>query len=117
MLAGLLVFLAFVLLCFFYGAASNVVVFLAAVAALMTGVSFVGTSALADGLRRYPAISSLLALFFFALAVSYQWSLSKDSSFLPSWTLALVPITFLLVRALGSWRSRVYVIVLSLIHI
>ena len=111
MLAGLLVFLAFVLLCFFYGAASNVVVFLAAVAALMTGVSFVGTSALADGLRRYPAISSLLALFFFALAVSYQWSLSKDSSFLPSWTLALVPITFLLVRALGSWRSRVYVIV------
>ncbi len=110
-MAGLLVFTAFVLLCFFYGAAYNVVVFLAAVAALMTAVSLVGTTVLADGLRRCPAISSLLALFFIALAVSYQWSLSKDSSFLPSWSLALVPITFLIVRELGPWRSRLYAIV------
>jgi len=110
-LAGLLTFAAFVLLCFFYGTSVNASVFFLAAAALMAALTLIGSSLLSRSRGQSPAVSGLLALTLAALVVSYQWSLSKDSSFVPTWAIAVAPLTFLVVQDLGVWRSRLYALV------
>ena len=109
--AGLLTFAAFLLLCFFYGTSVNASVFFLAAAALMTALTLIGSVVLSRSRGQSPWVSGLLALTLAALVLSYQWSLSKDSSFLPTWAIAMVPITFLIVQELGVWRSRLYALV------
>ena len=107
----MLTFAAFLLLCFFYGTAVNATVFFTAAAALMAALTLIGSVVLSRSRSQSPWVSGLLALTLAALVVSYQWSLSKDSSFVPTWAIALAPLTFLIVQDLGVWRSRLYTLV------
>ena len=77
----------------------------------MAALTLIGSVVLSRSRGQSPWVSGLLALTLAALVLSYQWSLSKDSSFLPTWAIAMVPITFLIVQELGVWRSRLYALV------
>jgi O-antigen ligase len=91
----------FILLCVFYGSDVNVVVFFGAIFALMSGLSLVAPR-LAKEAHASPVTFALPALAIVGIVVSYQFSLSKDSSFVPAWVVAVTPLAFLLARGAGE---------------
>ena len=92
----------------------NAIVFLGCVFGLLCAASLTGSHRIASDLASYPLPSIVAILAIVLLGLNYQFSLSKDSSFAAALGLALLPLTFLLIRALGRWGWRVHM-VLSLL--
>ena len=105
--AAALVFASIAGLSVFYGMTVNAVVLLLAVFGLLTAASLLGPRRLAQGMAEVPWASALAVAAVVLLGLNYQLSLSKDSSFAASWSLALIPLSFIVARALGVWRWRV----------
>ena len=81
----------------------NAVVFLSCVFGLLCAASLTGSHRFAGDLTSYPLPSIVAIVAIVLLGLNYQFSLSKDSSFAAALGLALLPLTFLLIRALGRW--------------
>ena len=90
----------------FYGARINLNLFAVAMFAVLIGLSMNGPSRLAATMAAQPVGSGLAIATLMVLIVGYQSSLSHDSSFVPSWGLALTPMAYLLVRELGPYREK-----------
>ena len=101
-LSACLVWIAFALLGVFYGPATNVMVFFTAVALLIVALSLFGATQLAARLFDQPWSHALIGLSLIAVVVSYQFSLSKDSSFMIAWGVMLVPMGYLVGIHLSS---------------
>ena len=97
--------LCFALVCIFYGADVNLIIFLFAVLALLAGLSVV-VLPLAAQVIATPRVFGVVALALAGLLISYQFSLSRDSSFVATWVVALTPLTFLLARGMGGSVAR-----------
>jgi len=113
--ASLLTLAAVALLCVFYGMPENAMVFFVAILCILLAVSALGARRLANGIARRPTSSFLALAALLLLGVNYQFSLSKDSGFAATWTLALLPLTFLMVRELEHWRWRLHSAISALV--
>ncbi len=106
LLGTALIVVAFAGLSIFYGASINLNVFAVAVCAVLIGLTMIGPRRLAASMAALPVGSGLAIGTLIVLIVGYQTSLSKDSSFVPSWGLAMAPMAYLLVRELGDYRVK-----------
>lgn len=100
--------LSFLLLCVFYGMPVNALVFTLAVLLLLSSALLAGPQRLTLVVLSQPRVSGVLSFFLLMLVLNYQWTISKDSSFAPAWSLALVPLVMLVARSLGRWRWRLF---------
>ena len=94
--------LALLALCFFQGAGINLAVFTLGWGLTLLAVSLHTVRSIAARLLALPAATLVAAFTVVALTVGYQSSLSQDNSFVPTLGLALLPMGFVLGRALGA---------------
>ncbi|MDA1076035.1 MAG: O-antigen ligase family protein [Proteobacteria bacterium] len=94
--------LCFASLTLFYGSAVNPIVLLFAIFCLLTALSVVGASRLSQTLSSSPFAAGLAIAALVAIIVSYQFSLSKESSFTAAWALALAPLGFIMASGLSD---------------
>jgi len=94
-----LLFIAFAASLFFHGTGANLVVLVASSACLLASMSVLGARGSEDGVGLgIPTALGALAV----LAINYQWSQSKDSSYAPTWVLAALPLAFVVAQRLEA---------------
>ncbi len=100
LIALAMLLMAFLASLFFYGTGVNLVVLLGVVGSLMVSVSVLWPEELLHGfLRNRGFWAALIALGY--LGISYNWSISQDSSFAPTFVIAALPLVFIIAISLG----------------
>lgn len=105
---------AFLLLCLFHGVDTNLVLFAYAIFALLLALVIIGPSQITSVLTSTPRALAFTLAWLVALVASYAFSLSKDSSFVPTLALAVPVVGFVLGRGLAQ-HARLLFGLISLI--